>query len=374
MGGSVLRAIVGHGLLALAAAAPLTAQEPRWEVDLSGSRIRYDTLSALTAPAISGLLEWRRPALFGRVGAGVTGFQGAGWTFHGSADVSHRISPLGPASPVHFEVAAGGAASRHSSGSDSRIARADVRAHAGTGAFGGWIGAGLAFARSSFDSATVRGVVPNVGVWTRRGSLQAMLGYRRPALLQQTFHEAHGTLGYSGEAFDVLAFAGVRGAMPGLPREHDVWGGLTATLWLTPSAALMISGGRHASDVLQGLPGGDHLTIGLRLARNRARIIPEPALRTPLIYDASTAETGGIAFEVEGVRTVEIAGDWNAWSAEPLERDPEGRWILPSGLPPGIHRFNLRVDGERWIVPEGFPSTDDGFGGTVGLLIISEGP
>ena len=55
----------------------------------------------------------------------------------------------------------------------------------------------------------------------------------------------------------------------------------------------------------------------------------------------------------------------------PLSQDATGRWIVPVGLAPGVYRFNLRADGERWIVPEGVPQIDDGYGGRVGLLIIS---
>jgi hypothetical protein len=80
-----------------------------------------------------------------------------------------------------------------------------------------------------------------------------------------------------------------------------------------------------------------------------------------------------VGFRVEDVSRVEVAGDWNGWVAEPLVRSG-GRWVMPAPLAPGVYRFNLRVDGERWIVPEEVPSIDDGFGGRVGLLIISETP
>jgi hypothetical protein len=40
-------------------------------------------------------------------------------------------------------------------------------------------------------------------------------------------------------------------------------------------------------------------------------------------------------------------------------------------LEPGVYRFNLRIDGTGWLVPSEVPSVDDGFGGHVGLLIVS---
>ena len=68
---------------------------------------------------------------------------------------------------------------------------------------------------------------------------------------------------------------------------------------------------------------------------------------------------------------MEIAGDWTGWERVPLTRDDSGRWIVPATLAPGVYRFNLRVDGERWIVPDSVAEIDDGYGGRVGLLIIS---
>ena len=93
--------------------------------------------------------------------------------------------------------------------------------------------------------------------------------------------------------------------------------------------------------------------------------------RAPIVYAPEAARAGSIGFEVDGARQVEIAGDWNGWERVPLSQDATGRWIVPVGLAPGVYRFNLRADGERWIVPEGVPQIDDGYGGRVGLLIIS---
>ena len=56
------------------------AQAPRWEIDISGSRMTFDTMPALNAPSISTLAEWQRPTLFGRLSGSMTGFQGSGWS------------------------------------------------------------------------------------------------------------------------------------------------------------------------------------------------------------------------------------------------------------------------------------------------------
>lgn len=137
-----------------AAASPAHAQTPRWEVNLSGSRIQYDSLAALNAPSGSGLLEWRGPQLLGRVGAGVTGFQNAGWTLHGAGELHRWFSPTGPTGPLHLEVSGAASGSRHSSGFDTYLLRGNARAHATGGAFGGWLGLGLAHSRTSLDAAS----------------------------------------------------------------------------------------------------------------------------------------------------------------------------------------------------------------------------
>jgi hypothetical protein len=236
----------------------------------------------------------------------------------------------------------------------------------------GWA-IGFAQSRSSFDAAFVRGLVPNAGAWTRFGPMRLTAAYQAPEILDRTYHEATTSLGYAGEHLDLTAFAGWRSAPSGTSLPNDSWAGASAAFWLSETAALVVSGGRYGPDVIQGLPGGDYVSVGFKLTRNRVRSVTESAARTPLLFSEAVATRGAIGFEVPGAEMVEVAGDWNEWTPEPLTRGPDGRWTLPAGLAPGIHRFNLRVNGTRWIVPEGVPSSDDGFGGQVGILIITEG-
>jgi hypothetical protein len=359
--------------LAFAPLSPLHGQAPRWEVDLSGSRIQYDSLAPLNAPSIAGLLEWRRPSFFGRISSGVTGFQDAGWSMQGGADASRWFSPSGAARPAHLEITARGAASRHSSGFYSTLLRSGARFHLAGGSAGAWTGVELAYTRNEADTAAVTGVVPNLGVWARRGPLRATLTYERPEVLEQAYHEARASLLYSGHALDLTLFGGFRDASGSSALANEGWAGASAAWWISSTAALVVSGGRYAPDVLQGLPGGDYISLGFRFTPWRTRPLPE-TLRHPLIYTETEAHEGGVAFEIDDARTVEIAGDWNDWKLEPLRRDGQGRWRVPDTPGPGVYRFNLRIDGERWIVPEDVPSIDDGFGGEVGLLIISETP
>ena len=346
------------------------AQAPRWEMDFNATRIEYDTMAALNAPSISTLAEWQRPSLFGRLSGSVTGFESAGWSAQGRADLAGRLSPFGVLNPVQLELAGTAGGSRHSSGFNSLIARAGARLHVGRRSVGGWAGASLASARNSFDTAFVTGVVPSAGIWAQSGPIRATLSYLHTRISGETYPEADLTVSLSQGPIDLTVYGGLRRSpFEGLGLDES-WAGATAAIWVHPRAALVFSGGRYSSDVWQGLPGGKFVSLGFRLTRRRARPIPI-SMRAPIVYTPEAARVGSIGFEVDGARQVEIAGDWNGWELVPLSQDRTGRWIVPAGLAPGAYRFNLRVDGERWIVPEGVPQIDDGYGGRVGLLLIS---
>lgn len=346
------------------------AQAPRWEVDLTGSRIEYDTAAALNAPSISTLAEWQRPTLFGRLSASATGFQSSGWSAQGRGDLAGWLSPFGMLSPMRFELAGTAGGSRHSSGFNSLIGRGDARLHLRGRTVGGWVGASLAAARNSFDTASVTGVIPSAGLWAQSGPVRASLSYMHTRIAGDTYPEANLAVSLSRGLIDLTVYGGLRQSpFDGLGLD-ETWAGATAAVWVGPRAAVIFSGGQYSSDVMQGLPGGQFWSIGIRLTPRRSRPIPVSA-RAPIVYTSEAARAGSIAFELDGATRVEIAGDWNSWERVPLSRDSTGRWIVPVGLAPGVYRFNLRVDDERWVVPEGVPTIDDGYGGRVGLLIIS---
>ncbi len=350
----------------------LAAQAPRWEVDVNASRIRYDTAAALNAPSVTSLLEWRRPSLFARLSGGVTGFEGSGWSIQGRGDVARWLAPFGAAGPARVEIAAMGAASRHSFGFESFVGRTDLRLHAAGREYGGWIGAGLAVARNSFDSAAVRGFLPTAGVWARRGPVRATASYVHTRVAGRAHPEANAVLVLSRGLLDLSLYGGFRRSPFESSGLDESWVGGAATLWVNETAAVVLSGGRYSSDVLQDLPGGDFISIGVRLTSRRERPIPA-RVPTPIVYAVEDVRERGIILGVPDADRVEIAGDFNGWTLQPLERHSSGGWVVPAGLEPGVYRFNLRVDGERWTVPEGVPQVDDGFGGRVGLLIISGG-
>lgn len=360
-------------LLVGSAGQPLDAwaQAPRWEVDVNASRIQYDTLATLNAPSLSSLLEWRTPSLLGRLNGSVTGFEGAGWSTQGRGDLAGWLSPFSERGPLRLELAGSAAVSRHSSGFNSAMSRADARLHVAGRGVGAWGGAGVAVAKSSFDDAAVSAVVPTLGVWAQGGPARATFSYLHTSVGGEQYPEASLVLALTRGPLDLTVYGGVRRSSLETTSFDEDWLGASAAMWVSSKAAVVVSGGRYSSDVLQGLPGGDFISIGIRFTPRRSRPIPPMAV-SPIVYTAESARAGGITLNVPDADRVEIAGDWNGWQLEPLERAGSGEWRVPASLGPGVYRFNLRVDGERWIVPEGVPEIEDGYGDRVGLLIISE--
>ena len=64
-------------------------------------------------------------------------------------------------------------------------------------------------------------------------------------------------------------------------------------------------------------------------------------------------------------------GDFTDWKPMALEYTGIGRWRLPIELEPGVHHLNVRFDGGAWLVPTGAVAVDDGFGGRVGMVVVS---
>lgn len=360
----VLAVTVGGG--------PVVGQEPRLQLDLSASRIRYDTLSTLDAPSAVGLMEWQTPSVLGRVSGGLTGFRGSGWSAQGRGDLAGWLAPLESSSAFRLELSGAASGSRHSSGFEALLARMDARAHFAARAAGAYGGVGWAAAKSSFDTEAVKAVVPAIGVWGQAGGIRATAQYLHTRVGDIAYPEASAVLVSTRGPMDVTVFGGLRRSSLDTSAFDDEWLGASLTYWFDPRAAVVFGGGRYPSDVLQGLPGGDFFSVGLRLTGRRNRPIPAMA-EAPLVYSAAAVRDEGITLRVPGAQRVEIAGDWNGWQLVELERVGADRWRVPTRLEPGVYRFNLKVDGERWTVPEGVPEVDGGYGDRVGLLIISDG-
>ena len=80
-------------------------------------------------------------------------------------------------------------------------------------------------------------------------------------------------------------------------------------------------------------------------------------------------------------KTVQVAGDWNNWSAGDaeqgevlvglMEKDKKGIWNLTQELPPGRYRYYFLLNETQRILDPANPRVaDDPWGGKANLLIV----
>lgn len=347
---------------------PASAQSLKWQLDLTGSRIQYDSLAALNSPSVATSLEWQGRRFLARFGSSLTGFEGNGRSIRGNADVVGWLSPAGMRTPFRLELRGSIGGSRHSSAFGSYLGQATIRLHLHSQTVGGWLGTSAGVSENTFDMKPLTSVVPAAGGWIRLGRIRLSAQFLDSRVDGSRFPEASSAGIYSGGRFDVTLFGGFRDVKVDR-RGSETWYGGSLAVWVLSDVGVLVSGGQYASDVLRGFPGGDFVSVGVRYSprRRRTAVSRQPVA---LMFTQEFAENGEIGFVVEGAQSVAIAGDWNGWQPEPLTRNPRGRWLLPEGVPAGVHRFNLLVNGRKWVVPDAVPSIDDDFGGKVGLLVI----
>ena len=72
-----------------------------------------------------------------------------------------------------------------------------------------------------------------------------------------------------------------------------------------------------------------------------------------------------------GATTLHLAGSFNHWSrsAQPLHRDPQGRWSTELSLPDGTYWYKFIADGDEWSPDPTNPDrAPDGHGGENSVL------
>lgn len=347
-------------------ASPVLAQ--RWQVDAGGARSELDTLATLNSASLAPFIEWDHGRVYAALGAILTGFEGAAGAAQGRGDLSLLLAPFGPYSPLRVETAGLAAGTVHSSDFRTLTARTEARVHLSGRHTGAWLGGVLATGWTSAERSFVTASGPSVGSWGRYGTARAALVLTPLRLEGSWFPELDGRVSVVAGRLDLLGYAGWRHGPGGSGFRTTSWGGVTSAWWFVDRAALVVTGGTYAADLLQGLPGGRFVSAGLRVASQRA---PVPSIKPAgrPVYDV-TRGRGILRFSVPGATRVDVTGDWTRWQPIPMQQAPDGKWVLQLELPSGVYRFNLVVDGERWIVPDGVTPMDDGFGGTVGVLVV----
>lgn len=95
------------------------------------------------------------------------------------------------------------------------------------------------------------------------------------------------------------------------------------------------------------------------------------ALPAGMAFDFTTSEDGSlISVSHPTADLVEVNGDFTDWQPRALIRVGPGRFQTRVVIPVGVHHLNVRYDGGPWQVPPGLASSDDGFGGRTGIVIV----
>lgn len=367
-------------MVAVALLIPIPARaQSALTLDGAGARIAYEGGSgqssfALT-PGFQILRPWRAligSATYARFPAGV-------WSAQGALSGSVYSAPL---LGVRAEVAGFAGGTLHQDDSRSALYEADVRLHRFGGAAGGWVGGSAGRAWAGDRWRFIRAA--ELGGWMQAGPATVNLTFSPSAIGDSLrFLEGRGTLQVVTGPLDLVAQAGVRHWTRPAGASANAWAAVSAAWWVNAHVAVTAGGGGYPADYAQGLAGGRYVTAGIRVATGRIgrtrelgtdrRLLPLPGERLPVVAAFEIhREKGLVSLRIRDTagRSVEVMGDFTDWQPVALHDAGGGRWEIALPIAPGVHRFNVRVDGGRWGVPPGVTVVADEFNGSVGIVVV----
>jgi hypothetical protein len=355
----VKRAALLGAILAVSSS-PATAQE--LSLLVGGVQARYADSVSGTAGLLSVRLSGAASQAAGVIDAGFSKFANGEWVTQLS---SYGTGVLGLGNGVGVGLAAGGNVDYTEGGLWSGQVSAGPLTAFTSGSFLASVGVSLGTTRNIADSA--------FGVSTLKARVQQelqaglTLGVGASGVAADTVRYADLTLefAHTGRRTKLSLIGGIR---RGDLREGP-WAQAHFELTVAPRATIEAAVGSYPAD-LAGFTDGLFATLGVRLGLTRPATRPARAT-PPVIVEPLESGRVRVTFSFPGpAERLEIAGDWNGWIPTPLERRGRNGWSAELALPPGIHRYSLRVDGEQWTVPEGVLTEPDDFGGEVGLLVV----
>ena len=348
----------------------------------SVSIIEYDGFLAAKAVVVAPAFRVDAERFsFGAQGSW-TGFETGRGVFQANAAMGWFSKPRGA---VRLELIGSAGVSKYANQPSSGHLVGGGRAHLTGDRAGAWVG--LTVARP-FGGADVVPVELVAAGWTVRRRVTLLGSITSTWFGRSRYLDLLGALRWSGPGFELEGRLGVRpwaraSGEVGDPVESG-YGEVTATAPLGQRLAFTVGAGSYPADPVRGVLSAKYLTAGLQL-RTRGR-----AARTITSFDATklaggrpanrgagaSLELAGVGAErtfrvrVDGAQAVELIGDFTDWVAIPMVRRRADLWEVTLGVTPGIHRVNVRRDGQRWLAPDGIRSERDDFGGEVGLVVV----
>ena len=183
---------------------------------------------------------------------------------------------------------------------------------------------------------------------------------------------AYASLRWSADRFELESIGGVTGGKLTAPRR---WAQASLAWRLTTQLALVAAAGSQAPQYLSIDPLGErHAALSLRFSQASTPAAPATIAARAEARECVAHRVEGkrwlILVRAPGARVVELESDATGWSPITLRPGAGGRWEGELELAPGVHQLGIRVDGGPWLPPPGFPAAPDGFGGSVGVLVI----
>ncbi|HEU4995437.1 MAG TPA: glycogen-binding domain-containing protein [Gemmatimonadaceae bacterium] len=359
----------------LAPPASANAQQTTSSFNVGTARMRYaDSIDASALSASVSLRHRTSKLVFD--GSGTTSRLENAWSNAGS--MALRLgNPLTPWSTLELASTAGG--SVHSDGARTGQVLGALRLNVGGSAGGAWVGGGVGRAWDGIWRQTRQG---DAGAWATVGSSTAM-AFVAPTVVGDTIRYTDVTawLGRAAQAWEADASLGMRmgNPIPSLPSKRKVWGGVSATRWVSQTVGVQAAVGAYPVDFTQGFPGGRYLSLSLRLAPRRIAPLEVSLAGRPMPVSAEvrsfritrvSGNTYDLMVQAPRASRVELMGDFTQWTPRLLTRDSSGTFRLTVVMAQGTHQVNLRVDGGAWTVPPGLIPFADEFAGSVGLLDV----
>lgn len=378
-------------LLSLFIPVVLPAQEPVRTRDASIATVRYDNgLSAGAFTLFESIALQRELSTAAAYGL-LSLFDDGRWSLQGELDASRR-SPAMPAPPLvsglfrllRSELAVDVAATAQSGFMPTFQATGHSRLLLEDAQHG--LSAGGALARSFDGRRWHTTVMGEARAWRRRGSTLLSL-FASPMQLSggDLLADLEGGAEWSRGRSFYFASLGIR--LGEADREVKTWGSFTVTLPLRDDLWTTLSVGRFPADLIQNLPGGRFLAFTMRLPegrfpewRRRPPLPPPPPappalpvtqrLALVLGHPLDSLHLREVRVWAPGARVVELMADFVDWLPVPLVRQPNGEWRGYYRVPPGLHRLNLRLDGQDIDVPTNLAREQDDLLGAVGIIVV----
>lgn len=366
-----IRRLAFAGCIALTLAPCASDAQVALSLDLAGARVTYEgflTSNAVTVAPTYSLSTSRGRAL----GSGVV-------TFFESGSKSGLVSLDGLYRAVRrpgmaLEARGSGGASWYTFADPSLELFGGARLAKWWRRSGVWAGAdrGGLIGRSSEAIGVGRG---DVGAWWRRSGLTARLNAMGTAMDTIDFGDVTGDLSWRLPRAELAVTGGFRISRDLGPTTS--FAAATGRVRIARGVELSAAYGKALPGLLRFSPGSRYASIGVRIGSTAilpSRYVLDTTARSNASMSLASIfrfrDTVVVLIRARSADRVELSGDFTDWEPRTLVRDAEGQWRGSFVLPPGLYRFNVRVNGGDWAVPEGAGRVRDDFGGDVAVFVV----